>query len=142
VRHTDLRDPGQAAAVRTAALVGERWTLLILRAVFRGQRRFDEMQGELGVARNVLTARLKDLVAAGLLRAEPYGPRHDRVQYLLTEAGLDLWPALVALVQWGEQHLDPPQHVAFVHEACGTDARPVLTCRTCGDAVTARDIAR
>jgi DNA-binding HxlR family transcriptional regulator len=95
---------------RALELVGERWTLLIIRDAFLGLRRFDEFQESLGISRNVLTDRLNRLVEEGILEAVPYGTRHDRYDYQLTRKGLDLHVALVGLRQWGDKYLSdrPP----------------------------------
>src|SRR3712207_4660988 len=93
---------GQVCSVaRALEVVGERWTLLILRDAFLGVRRFDDFQRNLGIARNVLNARLQRLVEEGLLERRLYQQRPERYEYCLTEQGQDLWPALVALMQWG-----------------------------------------
>lgn len=82
-------------------VVGERWSLLIIRDVILGLRRFDQIQSDLGVARNILHTRLARLVDEGILERRPYQQRPERFEYLLTEKGLDLWPVIVALLQWG-----------------------------------------
>src|SRR5258705_1304283 len=94
-------------------IVGERWTLLIIRDAFLGLRRFDEFRESLGIARNVLTDRLSKLVEVGILERKPYGKRADRVDYRLTAKGLDLHVALVGLRQWGDKYLcDKPPTLA------------------------------
>jgi DNA-binding HxlR family transcriptional regulator len=98
---------------RALELVGDRWTLLILRDAFLGLRRFDEFQRSLGVARNVLTDRLNRLVEEGLLERTPYSERPPRHEYRLTDEGRDLAVPLVALMQWGDRHLSPkPPRIA------------------------------
>src|SRR5205823_14777410 len=89
----------------TLELIGERWTLLVLRDAFLGVRRFDDFQRDLGVARNVLAARLGRLVDEGVLERVAYQERPERFEYRLTEKGLDLWPVLATLMQWGDQHV-------------------------------------
>lgn len=97
---------GQNCSIASALeLVGERWTLLIVRDAFLGLSRFDEFQESLGISRNVLTDRLNTLVEAGVFEAVPYGDRRDRFDYQLTEKGLDLHIALVGLRQWGDKYL-------------------------------------
>ena len=86
---------------RTLALVGDRWTILVLRAAFRGIRRFDELCADLGIARPILTSRLRKLVAAGLMTRKPYQEHPARFEYRLTSAGVALSPVRVALVRWG-----------------------------------------
>ena len=117
---------------RTLEVVGERWTLLILRDAFLGIRRFDDFQQRLEVSRSVLTGRLAELVDAGLLRREPYQERPTRYDYLLTEKALELWPALVALGGWGAKHATPDGSAARVlpprvrHRRAGGRALPAL----------------
>ena len=105
---------GQNCSVaRALELVGERWTLLIIRDALLGLRRFDEFQESLGISRNVLTERLNRLVEEGILEAVPYGTRQDRYDYQLTRKGLDLHVALVGLRQWGDKYLsDKPPTLA------------------------------
>ena len=87
----------------TLEIIGERWTILILRDVFLGIRRFEDLQRDLGVARNILQARLERLLEFGILVKRPYQERPLRHEYRLTAKGADLWPVLVALLQWGDQ---------------------------------------
>ena len=105
---------GQNCSIaRALELVGERWTLLIIRDAFLGLRRFDEFQESLGISRNVLTDRLNRLVEEGIFEAVPYGIRQDRYDYQLTRMGLDLHVALVGLRQWGDKYLcDAPPTLA------------------------------
>ncbi|MCU1367769.1 MAG: putative HxlR family transcriptional regulator [Ilumatobacteraceae bacterium] len=117
---------------RTLALVGDRWTILVIRAAFRGIRRFDEFCGDLGIARPILTARLRRLVDAGLMTKEPYQDRPPRYEYRLTPAGVALSPTLVALVRWGDQHLAGGEAVTtLVHAPCGTELVQEFWCETC-----------
>ena len=100
---------GQVCSIaRGLELVGERWTLLIIRDVFHGRRRFEEIQSSLGIARNVLTSRLARLVEEDILERRPYSERPRRDEYFLTEKGLDLWPVLVTLMHWGDRAADDP----------------------------------
>ena len=97
--------PDQVCSIaRSLEVIGERWTLLIVRDVMNGRRRFDELQQGLGIARNVLSARLQRLVEENILERRPYQRNPERYEYFLTEKGLDLWPALVALLAWGDRH--------------------------------------
>jgi len=104
---------GQNCSIASALeIVGERWTLLIVRDVFLGLRRFEEFLESLGIARNVLTDRLHWLVSQGILEAVPYGARPDRYEYRLTAKGRDLFLTLTALRQWGDKYLtDKPSAV-------------------------------
>lgn len=118
---------------RTLEVLGERWTLLIVRDVFNGHRRFDQMLENLGIARNVLSARLSWLVEEGVLEKRPYQKRPVRFEYFLTEKGLDLWPVLVAMLHWGDRHLagveGPP--VLIVHKGCGGTVNDRRICERC-----------
>jgi DNA-binding HxlR family transcriptional regulator len=125
-------DEQTCAIARTLEVVGERWTLLILRDAFLGVRRFDDFQARLEISRTVLARRLDDLIAAGLLRREPYRQRPVRHDYLLTEKALELWPAIAGLGQWGTRHAAPegaPRE--FFHQACGTGLRAAVRCPHC-----------
>jgi DNA-binding HxlR family transcriptional regulator len=105
---------GQNCSIaRSLELVGERWTLLIIRDAFLGRRRFDEFQESLGVARNVLAERLNRLVGEGILERTAYNERPPRFEYGLTEKGRELAVPLLALMQWGDRHLSPkPPRIA------------------------------
>ena len=134
---------GQTCSVaRTLEIVGERWTLLILRDAFLGVRRFDDFQRNLGIARNVLNTRLQRLVDAGLLERRRYQDRPARYEYRLTDKGLDLWPALVALMQWGDRHAatedGPP--LRLEHRDCGGVMTDRRTCAACGAELGVRDV--
>jgi DNA-binding HxlR family transcriptional regulator len=118
---------------RTLELVGERWTVLILRDVFRGVRRFEGLQRQLGIARNVLQARLQRLVDTGILTRVPYQERPLRYEYRLTSKGLDLWPVLVALLKWGDQYAAPAgPPVVLEHKGCGGEVDDRRRCTACG----------
>jgi len=115
---------------RALEVVGERWTLLVLRDCFFGVRRFTDLRDHLDISRAVLAARLADLVEAGLLERHEYRP--GRHEYLVTPEALDLWPALYALSQWGERHRAPdgPRRI-FVHAACDTALDAAGACPHC-----------
>ncbi|MFN8131559.1 MAG: helix-turn-helix domain-containing protein [Solirubrobacteraceae bacterium] len=123
-------------------VVGERWTLLVLREAFFRVRRFDDFQRRLGIARNILADRLSTLVDAGVLERRPYQDRPVRHEYRLTQKGLDLWPVLVALQAWGEKHAPaqsgPP--IELTHTACGHRTVPQLACSHCGEPLGPRDV--
>ncbi|HEX8082707.1 MAG TPA: helix-turn-helix domain-containing protein [Solirubrobacteraceae bacterium] len=134
---------GQACSVaRALEIIGERWTILILRDAFLGVRRFDDFQRSLGVARNVLNARLQRLVEAGVLERQLYQERPARHEYRLTERGRDLWPALFSLMQWGDRHLpgDTGPPLAVEHRGCGGVVDDRRLCRSCGARVELRDV--
>ena len=121
----------------TLEVVGERWTLLIVRDVFLGIRRFDDLQRDLGVARNVLQTRLERLVEQGVLVKRPYQERPPRHEYRLTEKGADLWPVLVALLQWGDRYgLEGERPMILQHRGCGGELNDRRRCVACGADVT------
>jgi DNA-binding HxlR family transcriptional regulator len=133
---------GQNCSIaRALELVGERWTLLILRESFLGTRRFDDFQRELGVARNVLQTRLERLVDAGTLARVPYQERPVRYEYRLTRKGVDLWPVIVALLKWGDKHAAPDgPPVVLEHKDCGGGVDDHRRCTRCGADLEAWDV--
>lgn len=127
---------------RTLAVIGDRWTLMILRDAFLRVRRFEDFEASLKIARRVLSERLALLVEHGILAKAAYQERPTRYEYRLTEKGLELYPALIALVHWGDKHYagkdGPP--VLHRHMACGHTFRSVATCSECRREVKARDV--
>jgi DNA-binding HxlR family transcriptional regulator len=134
VRRTSFADLPCAIA-RTLEVVGEWWSLLIVRDAFLGVTRFDDWQRRLGIARNVLAARLDRLVEEGVFERRLYQDNPPRHEYLLTAKGRDLAPVLQALRSWGDRHAPTPDGptTVLVHDACGHAARPVLHCSACGE---------
>ncbi len=134
---------GQVCSVAGALeLIGERWSLLVIREVFYGRRRFSEMQRMLGVARNVLASRLQRLVDEGILERRAYSERPERYEYFLTEKGLDLWPVLISLMHWGDKHLPQPDGeppVRVLHKDCGGEVNDRRICERCGEWLAVRD---
>ena len=120
---------------RALAVVGERWTLLILREIFFGVSRFDPLRRRLGISRNVLAARLEHLLAAGVLEKVLYQDRPVRHEYRLTEKGRDLYPVLLALLSWGDRWASDagPPSLSLTHRGCGQPLTPTTTCGHCGD---------
>ncbi|MFD0278138.1 winged helix-turn-helix transcriptional regulator [Kitasatospora sp. NPDC127111] len=118
---------------RALEVVGERWSLLIVRDAFYGVQRFNDFLVHLGIPRAVLTSRLNALVAAGVLRKEPYQEAPLRHGYLLTEVGLELWTPVYTLARWGGRHAAPggPKRL-FSHALCGTDLDLAGACPQCG----------
>jgi DNA-binding HxlR family transcriptional regulator len=123
-------------------VVGERWSLLIVRDVLLGLRRFDELQAHLGVARNVLQVRLTRLVDEGVLEKREYQKRPKRYEYRLTDKGLDLWPTIVALLQWGDKYSAPAAGppVVLRHRDCGGAVDEHRICAACGARLSVRDV--
>ncbi|HEY2669572.1 MAG TPA: helix-turn-helix domain-containing protein [Rugosimonospora sp.] len=130
------------SAARALEVVGERWSMLIVRdALFRGITRFSAFQRSLGIAPNILTARLDGFVAAGIMELRPHAERPAQHDYLLTEKGRDLAGVVVALTAWGDRW-DAPDGppIVFTHPECGDDVAQQLVCGTCA-AVTPASIA-
>ena len=123
------------------AILGGRWTLLVMREILLGRRRFAEIERNVGVAPNILSDRLRQLVDHGLVTRRLYSERPPAHEYLPTQRGLDVAPVLVALLQWGDAHAVPaggPPRVV-VHSGCGHDADPALHCGHCGEPIGVRD---
>jgi len=127
---------------RALELVGEKWTLLIMREAFFGVRRYAQLARNLAIPRPTLSTRLRTLVEAGLLDRVRYATDPDRHEYRLTRAGLDLFPAIVVLMRWGDAYLAGPDGppIALRHQACGELADVYLACRNCGEEITAHDV--
>jgi len=135
-------DRERCSLARTLAVVGDRWTLLVLRDAFMGARRFDDFEKSLRIARRVLSERLALLVGEGIFRKVPYQEKPARYEYRLTEKGFALYPALLSLVHWGDRFYvgDKGPPILHTHQACGHDFRPLLTCSECGEALDARGV--
>jgi DNA-binding HxlR family transcriptional regulator len=128
------------SVAQTLEVVGEWWTLLVVRDAFLGVRRFDEFQRRLRVSRNILADRLDKLVRYGILVPVPYQERPPRHEYRLTDKGRDLYPVIVSLRQWGDRWtLDGPPPVMVEHTDCGRESHAILTCSHCGGELTARN---
>jgi DNA-binding HxlR family transcriptional regulator len=127
---------------RTLNVVGERWTFMILRETFFGVRRYGQFARNLGIPRPTLSLRLRKLVDAGLLDRVLYSTDPDRHEYRLTEAGRDLFGAVIALMRWGDTHLAGPQGPPIVlrHETCGNPTHPHLTCDVCGEEINTGNV--
>ncbi len=122
-------------------VVGEWWSMLIVRDAFLGVRRFDEFQSRLGISRNILSTRLAGLVEAGVLDKVPYQERPVRHEYRLTDKGRDLWSVLTAMRQWGDRWAAPDgAPLELVHLGCGEVTTAVSTCGVCGEAMDHRSV--
>ena len=130
------------SALRTLVLVGERWTLLILREAFFGVRRYGQLARNLGIPRPTLSNRLAKLVDAGVMERSRYLDQPERYEYRLTDPGRDLFSTIVTLMQWGDRNLAGPEGPPIVlrHDDCGRIADPRLTCGHCGEEVHARNV--
>lgn len=129
------------SVAKALEVIGERWSLLIVRTVMHGNRRFGEMQASLGIARNVLSSRLERLIEEDILERRAYQESPARYEYFLTEKGLDLWPALIALLNWGDRYSPAPEgpRRLIVHKECGGAVSERGICESCGKVLHARD---
>jgi len=127
---------------RPLSFLGERWSLLVLRELFLGRRRFDEMQETLGVASNVLSQRLATLVDEGIAERHRYSEHPERFEYRLTEKGRDLFPHALMLLQWGDRWLTPSgaPNLRVFHKKCGARLIAVVACSHCHKTIDPRDV--
>ena len=122
-------------------VVGEWWSLLIVRDAFLGVRRFDDFQARLGISRNILQQRLSHLVDRGVLERVPYQDKPPRSEYRLTEKGRDLWPVVTAMRQWGDRWAAPDGPPLLMrHKGCGHVVDAVEVCSHCGERLDARSV--
>ena len=122
-------------------VIGEWWSMLIVRDAFLGVRRFDDFQSRLGISRNILTMRLSSLVEAGVLEKVPYQERPLRHEYRLTAKGRDLWPVLTTMREWGDRWAAPGgAPLELVHNTCGEVMIVSHTCSACGEPVDSRSV--
>ena len=130
----------RCSIARPAALLGDRWTLVILRQAFNGIKRFEDFQSTLEISRSLLSDRLGRLLDAGIMRREPYKDSvRTRDRYRLTEMGLDLYPVLMALREWGDHYLADEGPPLAIHKGCGGEPSLELRCSKCGEEVGAKD---
>ena len=130
------------SVARSLSVVGDRWTMLILRDAFLGIRRFEDFQNDLGTSRHRLAERLRKLVAQGIMQRVEYETRPRRYEYRLTDKGVDLYPVIVSLLKWGDRWMagadGPP--IELVHRTCGEHILPALTCPHCNEELNAREM--
>lgn len=136
-------DSAACSIRRSLDIIGEKWTLLILRDAVNGVRRFEQLRDHLGVSDPVLADRLRTLVAAGLLEAVPYSEpgRRTRKEYRLTAKGRDLYPVLIALLQWGDKHCSDPDGppLRVTHRGCGEPVETRVMCAAGHELASPRD---
>jgi DNA-binding HxlR family transcriptional regulator len=127
---------------RTIGVIGDRWSLLILRECFLRTRRFEAFQSALGITRHLLAERLKKLVRLGVLRRVAYQESPKRHEYILTQKGLDLYPIMMAIVHWGDIHMVDERGRPLLHEhqKCGHQFNPVMTCSECNEPLLAKEV--
>ena len=131
------------SVARALSVLGDRWTMLILRNAFLGCRRFDAFQAQLGLTRHVLAERLNRLVDEGILVKRAYQERPPRFEYRLTDKGRDLYPTLLALLAWGDRWKDDGQGapLRLRHRHCGELMHAVSVCSVCGEPLDPHDVA-
>jgi DNA-binding HxlR family transcriptional regulator len=131
----------ECSAARSLEIVGERWSLLILRdALFRGYTRFSDFQRSLGIAPNILARRLETFVDADIMEARPAALNSEHSYYVLTAKGIDLKPAIIALTEWGDRWLSEPGPAVFTHQRCEGHVRQELRCEKCGKKLKVTDV--
>jgi DNA-binding HxlR family transcriptional regulator len=141
MRWNELSEENCSVA-RTVSVIGDRWTLLILRDCFLRVRRFEDFQERLRITRPILASRLKKLVDEFVLVKVPYQQRPVRYEYRLTPKGLDLYPIVMSIVHWGDVHMSGKKGrpLLHTHDLCGKDFDPVMVCSQCGEPLVAKQV--
>src|SRR5438067_539272 len=140
MQRTSFQDM-RCSVAQCLEVVGEWWSMLIVRDAFLGITRFDQFQERLGISRNILNHRLAHLAGHGVLRKVRYSEHPPRFEYHLTAKGRDLWPVLTALRQWGDTYAAPDgPPLQVLHKGCGEITDAIMTCSGCGERLTARDV--
>jgi DNA-binding HxlR family transcriptional regulator len=132
---------GRRCSIANAlSVVGERWSLLALREIFFGHRRFDEIVRNTGVSRDILATRLRTLIEAGVLTKEQYDTHPPRYEYVLTEAGRALQPILLNLLEWGDRYVTAGEPPTVWQHTCGAEFHPRTVCAHCGQPIAPGDL--
>src|ERR1700728_5204854 len=140
MQRTSFREMNCSVA-QCLEVVGEWWSMLIVRDLFLGITRFEDFCQRLGISRNILNQRLEHLIEAGVVDREPYCEHPVRYDYRLTEKGRDLWPVLTAMRQWGDKYAAPDgPPVTMIHKGCGETSDAVMTCSACGEPIGIGDV--
>jgi DNA-binding HxlR family transcriptional regulator len=137
-----LASPDACSIARTLDVLGDTWSVLVMREMFLGTHRFDQFQAHLGIARNILAARLRRLGDHGILAKRVYQEHPPRFEYHLTRKGVDLYPVIIGLMQWGDHYLAGADGgpVVLEHTRCGQLTELVQACRACGEAIDPREM--
>jgi DNA-binding HxlR family transcriptional regulator len=132
----------RCSLARGLDLIGDWWSPLIIRDLYLGVARFDELVEDLGISRNLLTRRLRSLARNGVVEKKAYQQRPARYEYCLTKAGQDLVPAILALTAWGDRWARPKEGspILFVHTDCGQQFQPQVTCSACGGVISSANV--
>ncbi|WP_410211030.1 winged helix-turn-helix transcriptional regulator [Aquirhabdus sp.] len=130
------------SVARALSVIGDRWTMMIVRNAFIGIRRFDDFQSILGMTRHVLADRLNRLVESDILKKVPYLEKPPRYEYRLTKKGMDLYPIILALTTWGDKWMDQGKGapIEYFHQQCGYKFTPTMVCSECGEPVHAKNV--
>jgi DNA-binding HxlR family transcriptional regulator len=138
----DALEEETCSIARTVAVIGDRWSLMILRECFMRIRRFEAFQSSLGITRHLLAERLKKLVRFGVLRRVPYQDSPKRYEYILTQKGLDLYPVIMSIVHWGDIHMVDARGrpMLYEHKSCAMMFDPVLVCSECNKPLLAKEV--
>ncbi|MCU7695882.1 helix-turn-helix transcriptional regulator [Acinetobacter sp. AYS6] len=130
------------SVARMLSVIGDRWTMLILRNAFMGIRRFDDFQKSLGVTRHVLSDRLKRLVEYEILAKTPYFDRQERFEYRLTDKGFELYPIILSMANWADKWMDQGlgKPLEYRHKTCGHKFEPVMVCSVCHEPLHAKQV--
>jgi DNA-binding HxlR family transcriptional regulator len=139
MRHAELAEK-HCAIARTWAVIGERWTMMVLRELFRGAHRFDDIQAKLGLGSNVLADRLQQLEADGVLERRRYQDRPVRHDYHLTAKGEDLYPLMLAMLRWGNRYTVDQPPLKLRHKPCRHIVDPLVVCDSCGQELHRHDL--
>jgi DNA-binding HxlR family transcriptional regulator len=132
----------RCSLARGLDMIGDWWSPLIIRDLFLGVARFDELHHDLGISRNLLTRRLNALIERAVIERVVYQQRPVRYEYLLSEAGRDLVPAIMALTEWGDRWAGPKEGrpILFMHKRCGHRFTPLVACSACGEGIIASEV--
>ena len=139
---TRTASPRECSIAAALEVVGEKWSLLVVRELFLGCRRFSEIAANTGAPRDILTARLRRLEEVGVITRRLYSERPERYEYVLTDAGKDLRPVIWALKHWGDTHVMGERLAPVWEHTCGSEFTPRTHCAECGEPVTARTLTR
>jgi DNA-binding HxlR family transcriptional regulator len=135
----DVAAPRACSIASALSILGEKWSLLVVRELALGVHRFDKIQRHTGAPRDILTSRLRRLEESGVVAKRQYQERPVRFEYYLTPAGDELRPILLSLAQWGERWTSQPAQYHWIH-TCGAEVDLVHTCEACGEPVTGLDL--
>ena len=132
---TRLVDPRDCSVASALDVVGEKWSLLVVRELFLRNRRFSDIAAKTGAPRDVLTVRLRRLEELGVIERQAYSERPPRYEYRLTESGKDLWPVIATLKHWGDKHVRGRQLPPVQEHTCGEVFEPAVHCAACGEKI-------